>query len=348
MGDHAKTVTKNTDDEMVEVLRSEESLKLFSNYHDVLAIANLYNIKIRILSYGGHEGYWREVCPDPKMANTDVTWVPDMALYHASEVHYDLLVEDDSRLAKVGLNEAMNAKENAKAEDEAVETSTEEAKIYDNSWEVFSKKKDNKLKANINVEAEKLIQDDPGPQHEDVVSDKDDLIEEEILIRNNNSGHRRTAPQTSPEKMNQSKAVFSCDKCDYELESQGLLDAHLMNHEIHKPKYYCESCDQDFRNNNQLAKHIETKHTNYKSVEEWNCNDCSFQANCASELLKHLKLSAHQPSKKNDVKQCYTCKLKFEGYFNLMNHRKISHPSSKKCRNPSWKLSAWKPMLVCA
>ena len=86
-------------------------------------------------------------------------------LYHASEVHYDLLVEDDSRLAKVGLNEAINAKENAKAEDEAVETSTEEAKIDDNCWEVFSKMKDNKLKANINVEAEKLIQDDPGPQH---------------------------------------------------------------------------------------------------------------------------------------------------------------------------------------
>ena len=69
------------------------------------------------------------------------------------------------------------------------------------------------------------------------------------------------------------------------------------------------------------------------SVEDWNCNDCSFQANCASELLKHLKLSAHQPSKNNEVKQCYTCKLEFEGYFNLMNHRKISHPSSKKCRN---------------
>ena len=173
------------------------------------------------------------------MAKTDVTWVPDMALYHASEVHYDLLVEDESRLAKVGLNEALNAK----AEDEAVETSTEEAKIDDNCWEVFSKMKDNKLKANINVEAEKLIQDDPGPQHEDVVSDKDDLIEEEILIRNKNSGHRRTAPQTSPEKMSQTKAVFPCDKCGYELESQGLLDAHLVNHEIHKPKYYCESCD---------------------------------------------------------------------------------------------------------
>ena len=34
-----------------------------------------------------------------------------------------------------------------------------------------------------------------------------------------------------------------------------------------------------------------------------------------------------------DFKQCYTCKMEFDGYYNLMNHRKIVHPSKKKCRN---------------
>ena len=29
--------------------------------------------------------------------------IPDMALYHSSENHYDLLVKDDSRLALLGL-----------------------------------------------------------------------------------------------------------------------------------------------------------------------------------------------------------------------------------------------------
>ena len=74
---------------------------------------------------------------------------------------------------------------------------------------------------------------------------------------------------------------------------------------------------------------------------QWNCDSCAFQANCASELMKHLKVTGHQPSKHvsdkrklfEDHKQCYTCKMDFDGYYNLMDHRKTVHPSNKKCRN---------------
>ena len=101
---------------------------------------------------------------------------------------------------------------------------------------------------------------------------------------------------------------FSCTQCGYELESQGLLS----NHEIHKPKFYCEECDQAFRNDAKLAKHIEDEHTVKSKADQWNCNDCPFQANSAAELLKHLKVSSHQPSKEDierrrtvkEVKQC--------------------------------------------
>ena len=57
--------------------------------------------------------------------------------------------------------------------------------------------------------------------------------------------------------------------------------------------------------------------------------------------MKHLKVSGHQPSKSvsdkrkvfEDYKQCYTCKMDFDGFYNLMNHRKSVHPSNKPCRN---------------
>ena len=57
--------------------------------------------------------------------------------------------------------------------------------------------------------------------------------------------------------------------------------------------------------------------------------------------MKHLKLTSHQPSSEIkerralflDYKQCYTCKMEFDGFWNLMNHRKSSHPTNKKCRN---------------
>ena len=57
-------------------------------------------------------------------------------------------------------------------------------------------------------------------------------------------------------------------------------------------------------------------------------------------MIKHLSITGHQPSidlrdhrkVMRDFKQCYTCKKVFDGYYNLMDHRKTSHPSNKKCR----------------
>ena len=52
-------------------------------------------------------GRWSEVTPDPEMSNHAEfkfgKCVPDIALYHRDETHFDLLVRDDSRLALLGL-----------------------------------------------------------------------------------------------------------------------------------------------------------------------------------------------------------------------------------------------------
>ena len=99
------------------------------------------------------------------------------------------------------------------------------------------------------------------------------------------------------------------------------------------------TCDEVFGTNLDLKNHMLKKHTKVNS-DEWNYNYCPFQFNDASSLINHLKMSSHQPSKELDkkktfqeYKQCFTCKMEFDGYYNLMNHRKIVHPSSKRCRN---------------
>ena len=103
----------------------------------------------------------------------------------------------------------------------------------------------------------------------------------------------------------------------------------------------CENCESHFPNQSELERHTEQFHKeNISSFEDWNCNDCIFQGHDAETLLKHLKLKNHQPSplveKRSlfpDYKECYTCKEQFDGYINLMEHRKMVHPSDKKCRN---------------
>ena len=70
VGEHAKPVEKKTGAEMIDFLRSEDALMVFSNYQELLAIANVFNISISVFSYGNCEPKWSEIYPDPSMVNT--------------------------------------------------------------------------------------------------------------------------------------------------------------------------------------------------------------------------------------------------------------------------------------
>ena len=94
VGEDAHEIKKTTGEEMIAFLRSEESLTVFSNYQELLAIANLYNINIDVFSFGGSKEEWRRVCPDPEMVAETESGIPNMALYHSYDTHYDLLVKD--------------------------------------------------------------------------------------------------------------------------------------------------------------------------------------------------------------------------------------------------------------
>ena len=92
--------------EMISFLRSEDSLRAYSNCQELLAVANLFKININIFTYKGKDGWWSEVGPDSDMASSAemvATAVPDLYLYNNLDSHYDLLVKEDSRLAEMGL-----------------------------------------------------------------------------------------------------------------------------------------------------------------------------------------------------------------------------------------------------
>ena len=74
----------------------------------MLGLANLYNVKIKVFTYGGpFEDLWSIIHPDADLVSKEGQnlgrFLPDVALYHMFETHYDLLVEDDSRIAVLGL-----------------------------------------------------------------------------------------------------------------------------------------------------------------------------------------------------------------------------------------------------
>ena len=50
VGIDSKPVEKKTDQKMIDFLRSEDALKVFSNTQEIMAMANTYNITIDIFT----------------------------------------------------------------------------------------------------------------------------------------------------------------------------------------------------------------------------------------------------------------------------------------------------------
>ena len=114
----------------MEFLRSEDSICTYSNYQEILAISNMLNTKIHIVTYGigGNENSWswKTVSPDPDMSpysEFSPGTVPEMYLYNSDSTHFDLLVENNSRLAVMGFISLGEEKEIKKVKEKETEVS---------------------------------------------------------------------------------------------------------------------------------------------------------------------------------------------------------------------------------
>ena len=248
--------------------------------------------------------------------------VPDMFFYHSFETHYDLLVSEDSRVVSHGLFPVLpETKVDDKFEWNKVPIKKRKLR------NIVEENIDNKNDANEDIKAKNVTLEEHG--------------EEILLLRYKNSGHRRTSPQEKSENLSNPDISFKCKVCEQILDSQGLLDAHVQTKHAAKADFGCQDCDEKFQEDEVLKAHIVKFHGDKDDSEEWNCNDCPFQGGGVRELMNHLKLTGHQPSSnKNDnrkvfkdFRQCYNCEMQFDGYHNLMTHRKKTHPSNRKCRN---------------
>ena len=72
-------------------------MKVYSNGHELIAIANLFRIRIHIFTFTDAHGNWNIIHPDPEFKTSvelPTNWAQQC-------VHYDLLVSDNSRLAEI-------------------------------------------------------------------------------------------------------------------------------------------------------------------------------------------------------------------------------------------------------
>ena len=304
VGANATEVNIETNEEMINFLKSQRALVVFSDYHELLAMANLYRINIHVFTYGGSKNWWYQVKPDEDMMlklNSAKESYPDVHLYHSFDNHFDLLYQSEVMVTPFVPSVV-----------DAIET-----------MEVCVSKEDNVKHAEVSPK---------------------DCINDEILLKEVDVDMKETELDEGSDDFTTNVEIVSkvktssnkCQVCNFEFQSKGILDTHLKTHRL-----LCDTCCESFESITHLEKHNKLKHEKTSELKHWSCDDCSFQANCASELRNHLKITGHRPSENVsdkrqvfvDYKECFTCKMDFDGYFALMAHRKQVHPSNKRCRN---------------
>ena len=309
-------VKVETKEEMLAFLRSDRSLKVFANSHDILALANDLNTNIEIFSYGIHEikerCKWQQVQPDPAMESVAMFpkgFIETLYLYHSDDNHYDLLVKDDHKLVTEGLT-VTTIKVPEKVE-------------FKNKTHQKQSKKE--ILKSMNLE---------------VFEDAEKLVTFKSL------GHKRTSPQMESEPLEENKPNMTI-KCNFSLgtmhctavlESKGIAEAHMKSHGVTKPNIYCDLCDEEFFNEQGLWTHNKNEHDTSRDSKQWNCYDCGFESTTSTSLMNHCKKQGHQPSKtvqdgRGKLITCNNCQQDFTSFWNLMNHRKLMHPSNRKCRD---------------
>ena len=365
-----KQVTLSTEEELLKFfLNSKEGAYLWRGHEDMMAVCNAYQMNIKVITARGHDDENPEVNefePNPEFAGSSdfsMGQIPEMTIFHDYNVHYSLVVPQESRLATDGGLDYQREELARKKAEESDKKEKKESKEF-NIKDIVDK---------VNAMEEKirdLERNCSRLEHEnEELSKKIDTIEARMSVDDvndeitlgtlKNGGLKAQNLQVSVEKTHDKceknmielhkcticgkeedsgrllddhmgihkRKKFSCYKCELNFESKDNLDIHLNMHK--KNEFSCAKCEKKFANERRLEHHIRSEHRDNEN-RQFNCEDCFFQGEARIDLRRHIKNTHHTPS--DYVEMCYKCGKDFTSYYLLMNHRNIEHPTNRICR----------------
>ena len=340
VGSTARRVTCRTREELLMFLRSEDSLCTYSNYQEILAISNMLNTKIHVFTYGiggnDQNWSWNTVSPDPDMAPYSEFrpgTVPEMYLYNSDSTHFDLLVENNSRLSVLGFISIREESEVRVKETEASQGVRE------------SQESGESIEDNVAVEAVKTVGDHKYEEY----NDNDDKSHCEEIREDKESRTRESNGAWS--QAGGRGSMFQCTYCGYTINTKSQIEKHIREHEEETDDgtFTCDNCSFQTISRDQLVKHIKAAHkTNIQqNKDSLKCTQCYAELKSKSDLESHIKESHkyYKPCdyfiednceldskcrfyhiKLNQGEQiCYKCGKIFKSKKDLINHIKEKH-----------------------
>ena len=294
----------------------KDATYIWSDSEDLLAICNMYQTKIKVISKSinnnksSSQVFW--IYPDPLLEQQAIVGpgkIPVITLLHMRDIHFDLIIHKDSRLATEGSvsyrtnlysnfreksEDDVSIEDSSHSEDETtikqLRKTVKELELSKKKLEYSYKNAEEKLKE-MTEEMEKLkaenknlrelSEKEVNANKENILEDAEmhDLEEEKRLVKLKSSGFSRNTPQ---------------------------IEASVR-----------ESVDREV----EVSKSHDI---------QYNCQQCDFQTNAEMALTKHKILKHQNKENANKVIKCRDCESIFSDTWSLMNHRSENHKDKKK------------------
>ena len=304
-----KNIQITDPEDLIKFLRtSEDAQYMWSDSEDLAIIADMYQMRIKIITVnrkndGKPTVNW--IYPDvnlAKHAELKEVEIKDMILLHEDDNHFNLVVSKNSNLATYGslsyrhnigpLDVKNNLNDSLAVENNQKEVNVEKEKKKDNSSEITALKKKLKECQESNKRLEKSYN------------------ECEIELR------------TKTEEVEKLKVEINDLKQIVELEHK--QDEKEFEEKQSEYKS-CSDCNFKCRYQPSLKKHIEDKHmelelNKHKNVDyKFSCLECEFQTTTEAKLESHIN------KHKENLIKCVKCDFKTQTQKHLNEHIDEKH-----------------------
>ena len=338
------------EEKFIQFLRTDKARFLWCDCEDLQIIANLYQVKIKVIKTDGDDDLnpivlW--IFPAEEMKTSKLIpegQVSDMVLINYSDRHYNLVIPKDHEIAKYGvLSERevyVHKKEVKQTEDHKdCKETIENLKKHVVSLETELREERAKREE---IEKRVITPKETDDKHEgpDV-----EVLEEIMLTNSKAKGYIRDGPQFEA-RLKQDIKLYKCNECNSTFEDQKILNSHIAKHRKTE-SFECDLCGVYFKRKNLLQDHVIAKHkgNNSNKTQDYNSSQSrvskqkSLDTNkqvtcdCARSFTTKSELSKHMATHTNVQYDCNKYTKKFETIHDLTNHTSIHTDEQLSCKS---------------
>ena len=278
-----KQITCESEEQLLDFfLNSKDGAFMWRDNADFAAIANIYQVKIKIITVS-HTGDENPIVtcvePDPALANIAEFapgQVSDITLFHTKNVHFDLIVPKDSKLAVDGGLDYQR-RTNSSLKDSLI--------VPDDDCK--GNQEENDEQTNILIKKMSEMEERLKSMEQRVKE-----LEVEVKHMNNHKDNNKfecnssnlesTSKNGAQDHMtNHVKSLEKCEYCCTSFWTKQLLDSHLSEQHC-TDGICCEKCDSKFSDRNKLHEHM-------KSHNQYECKDCQEIFFTQKDLENHVE-----------------------------------------------------------